>query len=322
MPKILFRCDSTELIGTGHVTRSVALAEEFLNAGWEVDFYGNLNKPKWLNNFLDSYKKINVIPIGFKNFSKSKYEVICFDHYTIDTHEVSMISNLGKFIIWIVDDKSPKFEADLYISTLPSRYLSNFYEGKRCLFGLEYALIRKSIRSIVENRQEKAKNILERNTVAILTGGTENISIVNMFISQLNSINSNLRYLTNSKNIDFQNFENLKKITNLPKSPNFFSELTNCDYVISPASVTSWEVVYSRIPLAIYGLIENHSATYKFLTESGIASGLGFHTNPALFKVHQQELIDFINRQSLKQNKMEIDGFGSARIFNDIVQNI
>jgi len=322
VPKILFRCDCSELIGTGHVTRSVALAETFLNAGWQVDFYGILNKPEWLKIFLESYRDINIIPFGSNEINKSMYEVICFDHYTITIEEVTSLSNLGKFIIWLVDDKSPEFMADLYVSTLPSSYLSDFYKGKRNLFGLEYALIRESIRSIVENVYDNTRSAIDKKSVAILTGGTENVPLVNMFINQLNSINSDLSYLTNSKDFVFQNQSGLETIINLPKSANFFSKLMQCDYVISPSSVTSWEVVYARIPLAVYGLLENHTATYKFLTESGIASGLGFHTNPAAFMVKEKELSDFIYKDNTRFNKMRIDGLGSERVFKYLIQNI
>lgn len=322
VPRILFRCDSSELIGTGHVTRSVALAEAFLNAGWQVDFYGKLKNPEWLKFFLESYRNINIIPFGSNEINKSRYEVICFDHYTITIEEVTSLSNLGKFIIWLVDDKSPHFMADLYVSTLPSSYLSDFYKGKCNLFGLEYALIRESIRSIVESVDEKTRGTKVKKSVAILTGGTENVPLINMFINQLNSINSDLSYLTNSEDFVFQSQSGFGTIINIPKSANFFSELMQCDYVISPSSVTSWEVVYARIPLAVYGVLENHTATYKFLTESGIATGLGLHTNNYAFMVKEKELSDFIHKDNTRFNKMRIDGLGSERVFKYIIQSI
>ena len=322
MLRILFRCDSSDIIGTGHVTRSLALAEEFIEAGWQVDFCGNFARPIWLNKFLESYYQIKFYPVGSEKIEKSKYDVVCFDHYNLSSEEFSEFSNLGTFKIWIVDEKSPQFDSDLYISTLPECYLPDFYRGKNQLFGLDYALIRKSIRSVVEGFKFNSDNFSKIETVAILTGGTENLPLTELFINKISSINPSLNYLTNLENSNSMNSRFLLNVMNISKSPEFFLKLIGCDLIISPASVSSWEVVYSRIPLAVYGILENQTSTYKFLTESKLATGLGLTSNQLNFEIMERNLIDFIINNESNRNEELIDGLGSSRILRYVLNRI
>lgn len=322
MPRILFRCDSSNSIGTGHVTRSLALAEEFLTTGWEVDFCGSFVEPKWLNEFLNSNQEIKLINIKNLKINHSKYDVVCFDSYFISPEEYKFISSLGIFRIWIIDDNSPHFEADLYISYLPEKYLSDFFKDKNKLFGLQYTLIRKSVREIVKGKIRKNKQDLNNKTLAILTGGIENKILTQLFIKNIKLINPYLNLLTNLNEIKHIEIKINDKITNISKNPNLFSKLIDCDYIISPASVTSLEVIYSRIPLAVYGIMENQKITYKFLTESGFAMGLGYSSHALNFNIINQNLQEFLLNFDENLNVGQIDGLGSYRIFSKVINKI
>jgi spore coat polysaccharide biosynthesis predicted glycosyltransferase SpsG len=145
MNKILFRGDNSRHKGTGHVTRSFALSEVFAFNGWEVTFSGEFEEPKWILNFLKKIENV-IIEKPTKTIKQNKdYEVIVLDPYDIETVEVEEFSKLRKFIMRILDDISTRIKADIYVSILPEQYLPQFSDMSKCLFGLEFALIRKEI---------------------------------------------------------------------------------------------------------------------------------------------------------------------------------
>lgn len=64
----------------------------------------------------------------------------------------------------------------MYVSTLPAQYLPQFNEVNRCLFGLEYALIRKEL--ILKNYNRVLTGSNENKTLGLFTGGSAKIDFL------------------------------------------------------------------------------------------------------------------------------------------------
>ena len=142
MPKIMFRCDSSNTTGTGHVTRCFALAEVFERLGWDVIFCGEFEEPKWILQLLTRIKNLKIESVEVVLNSQIQYDVVVFDSYDFASNEQNSLDNFGNFIVSIVDEVSEKINADLYVSSLPLQYLERFDKVSNYLFGPEYALIR------------------------------------------------------------------------------------------------------------------------------------------------------------------------------------
>ena len=141
MPKIMFRCDSSKTIGTGHVTRCFALAEAFERLGWDVVFCGEFEEPKWILELLNSIKNLKTESVEVVLNSQIQYDVVVFDSYDFTSNEQNSLANFGNFIVSIVDEVSEKIKADLYVSSLPLEHLERFGKVSNYLFGPEYALV-------------------------------------------------------------------------------------------------------------------------------------------------------------------------------------
>jgi spore coat polysaccharide biosynthesis predicted glycosyltransferase SpsG len=326
MNKILFRCDSSRHKGTGHVTRSFALAEEFAFNGWEVTFSGEFEEPKWILNFLKKIENV-IIEKPTKTINQNKdYEVIVLDSYDIETVEVEEFSKLGRFIVCIVDDISTRIEADIYVSTLPAQYLPQFSDVSKCLFGPEFALIRKEI--ILNDKNRVLIGSSEKKILGLFTGGSSKTEFLEIMLTQLiPKLNGwNIKIFADSidlKNLDKQNI-NLEFIA--PR-PDFYNELNGLNLVISPASVSSWEFINMELPLAVYGIYQNQKSAYEFIVNGGYAEGLGFVENYKVFELNEDNLIRAIdksskNKSSQNQNKKTIDGNGSNRIYEEVIKMI
>jgi spore coat polysaccharide biosynthesis predicted glycosyltransferase SpsG len=326
MNKILFRCDSSRHKGTGHVTRSFALAEVFASNGWEVTFSGEFEEPKWILNFLKKIENVS-IEKPTKTIQQNKdFEVVVLDSYDIETVEVEEFSKLGGFVIYIVDDISVRIKADIYVSTLPAQYLPQFSDVSKCLFGPEFSLIRKEIILYDKNRLSTGSS--EKKTLGLFTGGSAKIEFLEIILSQIiPKLNGwNIKIFSDSidlNNVDKQNI-NLEFIA--PK-PDFYNELNGVNLVISPASVSSWEFINMNLPLAVYGIYQNQKSAYEFIVNGGYAEGLGFVENYKVFKLNEDNLRMAIdksskNKSSQNQNKKTIDGNGSNRIYEEVIKMI
>lgn len=326
MNKILFRCDSSRHKGTGHVTRSIALAEVFAFNGWEVTFSGEFEEPKWILNFLKKIENV-IIEKPTKTIQQNKYfEVVVLDSYDIETVEVEEFSKLGGFIIYLVDDISARIKADIYVSTLPAQYLPQFSDMSQCLFGPEFALIRKEI--ILNDKNRVLIGSSEKKTLGLFTGGSSKTEFLEIMLTQIIPELRGWNIKIFSESIDLNNFD--KQNVNLEfvaPRPDFYNELNGVNLVISPASVSSWEFINMKLPLAVYGIYQNQKAAYEFIVNSGYAEGLGFFENYKVFKLNEHNLRMAIDKSSKKklnqnQNKKTIDGNGSTRIYEVVTKMI
>jgi spore coat polysaccharide biosynthesis predicted glycosyltransferase SpsG len=327
MNKILFRCESSLLTGTGHVTRSFALAEEFALNGWEVTFSGEFDEPKWILDFLHKIDNVLIEKTSEIIQRNKNYEIIVFDSYNLESKEVSILSTFGKLKISIVDGVSPIIPANIYVSTLPASYLPQFKNFSKCLFGPEYALIRRELRI----RNEGAAinlDLKEKKTIGLFSGGSANVEFLEIILSQITTKLSgwNIKIFAESLVIK----DTYKKNVNLKilsPRPDFSDDLHDVNLVISSASVSSWEFLSMEVPLAVYGIYKNQKSVYDFIVNSGYAEGLGFFENYKDFKIDEDNLERVIkNLLSYKsgQNKLEkkIDSNGPNRIYKEVLRLI
>lgn len=324
MNKILFRCDSSRQIGTGHVTRSFALAEVFAINGWEVTFSGEFEDPKWILGFLKKIENV-IIEKPTKTIKQNKdYEVIVLDSYDIETVEAEEFSKLGRFIICIVDDISIRIKADIYVSTLPAQYLPQFNGMSKCLFGPEFALIRKEI--ILNDKNRALIGSSEKKTLGLFTGGSSKTEFLEIILTQIIPKLEGWNIKIFSESIDFNNFDKQKvNLEFVAPRPDFYNELNGLNLVISPASVSSWEFINMELPLAVYGIYQNQKTVYDFIVNGGYAEGLGFVENYNAFTLNEDNLKIAMDKSSEKKfsqnrNKKTIDGNGSNRIYEEVVK--
>jgi spore coat polysaccharide biosynthesis predicted glycosyltransferase SpsG len=328
MKKILFRCDASRDIGTGHVTRSFALAEIFALNGWEITFLGNLNEPIWMKTLLKRIKNIKVINTSAGINTKRVYDVVVFDSYDLQEFEVKTLTQLSKIKVSIVDDVSPMISSDLYVSTLPIEYLPEFKNVKKYLFGPKFALIRQEINEISKKTKDK-RGVSHVTNLALFSGGSSKNDFIKIILSQMQNQAKrfNIRIFADHIKLVDSNNESVE-IKFIPHHPDFFKELTNVDLVIAPASVSSWEFIRMKVPLAVYGIYENQLSTYNYIISQGLAHGFGMTKNYEDFELNEDIFAKAlsgtpaVDNLGLPQNRNVVDGKGPRRIFEEIVKMI
>ena len=320
MKSILFRCDSSSQLGVGHVTRCLALAQVFYLNNWNVVFSGNFQFPTWHNKMLKDYSNYIFESVEDTNVQKLNYDLVVFDNYSIKSMELANLKKLGNKTLSIVDSYSPNLKTDFYTSTLPIWYLPNFQSIKNGLFGFEYALIRQEI---IQAPKFKKGPVSGCETLALFSGGSSNAEFIELILSQVSSIVGK-RKIKIFSNDDFlkSKYKGLTNIEITPQKSNFFNDLSDIDLVISPASVSSWEFLYLRFPLALYGIYENQQSTYKYFIDNDLAFGLGVTHDYKKFIINKSEFDNALNFPETKIINSKIDALGANRVYEEIIKSL
>jgi spore coat polysaccharide biosynthesis predicted glycosyltransferase SpsG len=327
MNKILFRCSSSRNHGTGHVTRSFALAEVFALNNWDVTFSGDFDEPQWILGLLNKIDNLRIEKVSETIEQNRNYEIIVFDSYSFDDNEVDIIGKLGKFKISIVDDFSPKINSDIYVSTLPVRYLPQFHGVSKYLFGPEYALIRRGL-SIdnLKHRVNKGSNV--NKTLGLFSGGSAKIEFLEIILKQMLPKISGWNIKIFSDQLELKTlFKDVAKLEVIQPNPEFYDDLKDVNLVVSSASVSSWEFISMGITLAVYGIYENQKSAYDFIVNSHFAEGLGCVENYKELVLDVDNLDRAIKKAINKKldplyMQKTIDGNGPSRIYEKVMKLI
>jgi spore coat polysaccharide biosynthesis predicted glycosyltransferase SpsG len=327
MPKIMFRCDSSKLTGTGHVTRCFALAETFAHNGWDVIFCGEFDEPNWILRLINELNYLKIIKVDVALRNQVKYDVVVFDSYFVDRNEQNSIAKFGKFIVSIVDEVSEKINANLYISSLPVEYLKNFYNVDNYLFGPEFALVRTKLLDFKKNDLYRSEKDY-RPKVGIFSGGVAKRELFKILLPQITPTlkGCELKLFANKEEIPAYLLDSNHSSVIAPTF-NFYEHLTDVDFVIATASVSSWEFLCMDIPLSVYGIYENQRNTYEFLKTQKYVDTIGFTDDYRNLKIDQKALNISLNKILKKESQFDkrkriVDGLGANRIYDEILKLI
>lgn len=103
--RYVLRADASRRIGSGHVMRSSAIAEELITRGEEVVFVGQISNLKWV--------KDRILTLGFSEIYENSIEMVAncdSDLLILDSYEIPILDAFITPINWfkivsIVDEK-------------------------------------------------------------------------------------------------------------------------------------------------------------------------------------------------------------------------
>ena len=198
MLNIIFRVDSSDVIGTGHVIRCLNLAEYYKNNNIEF-----ICKDLPFNLIEDISKKFKVNKLKLKNYSNITFNIntwlgesweidckktiniikdkkidwIIIDHYNIDYKWENMIKPYVKNIMVIDDYTNRKHDCNILLnqqidSDLGDKIYKNIINNNCKLFlGNKYIIFNKNFFDILN--KIKIKKINELNRINIFMGGSD-----------------------------------------------------------------------------------------------------------------------------------------------------
>ena len=329
--KVLFRVDASTKTGTGHVSRCLTLAQEFLRRGDEVCLQGDFGKIKWLENRIEKMciqvMNSKYSQIDFDAINKFKPDLLVLDSYDFDPLETKMLYE-SYYTMCMVDDSITDYWAHIYLNQnlnqKSSLQKSPLRADATYLTGEKFALIRQDILRIRKTYKLELNAI---NKIVVLLGGSEFKSDYNfsdLFRAVPEEIEIN--FIGGKNKLQEDIFEELMARRNvhfLDFTQDLSAILQKSDVAISAAGSTVLELYCIGIPSGFIPLAPNQVNIVSEINSLGIGVVLSNNLSQNFSSQNTQQIEKLIYDKrfrtefSLKSRAL-VDGLGAKRVISEV----
>ena len=256
---ILIRCDASQSIGLGHITRCLVLANKFRKSKCKV-FFAIKNNELAIEKIKE--QQFDMLISNDDNFDYFKWIVDIIEQQKIDIFigdirdgfPIKLISYMkSKNILTVAIDEPSDYAKECDMCFYPPHAIidKTKYKGK-VYQGLEYVILRPEF---YENF-EKVKN--EIPNVLVMMGGTDAYNLTLPVIKKIDTCKENfeIKLILSEKHKDIDVLNKFAKISKhkviiYNKVENMASFLNNIDFAVSQFGTVAYEYLIKNIP-AIY----------------------------------------------------------------------
>lgn len=270
--RFVFRADASEMMGSGHVMRCSAIAEELIARGENVFFVGSISQLPWVNEHLKG--------IGFKAilngaedfFPEPDSDVLILDSYEIPLdNEFIQITNWRRIVV-IADEKTPRYNCTLKVHPgLRTDLFEN--ETMSTLAGPKFIPLRKSL---IENIYD-FKSIPKLPRILVVAGGSDPYRAVEAISTELCRLQIDFQaklFIASLNPLDLDSRFEYHAI-----GPSMNNVLKFIDLIITTSSTSSLEFISLGYPVGIVCAVENQKSNYDSLVKLGVAAEIGYRSD-------------------------------------------
>ncbi len=317
---IVFRCDSSFEIGTGHVARDLALAQKLRSLGMESHFVcrdlpGNISSRVQEQSFglslLSAQDNDQEVILSLK----PKWLVV--DHYGLDESWERFFD--GQVPLFVIDDLMNRkhvgqilLDQNFHENAL-SKYRALTSSQTRLLLGPQFALFNLAAdQKTLKDFSKPAKKVL------VFFGGADHSGETFKFLEALKSHQTRhfFHIVVTPSNPKIAEFRSLPKGSNyevLILPPTWQELLKNSDLFLGSGGTVTWERMAVGLPGAIISVAENQTEIAQDLAHAGYQIFLGLHTQIQYSEILSKIEILLKNSGALKQ--MSEKGLNLVRSF-------
>jgi UDP-2,4-diacetamido-2,4,6-trideoxy-beta-L-altropyranose hydrolase len=339
---IVFRVDSGNGIGWGHMMRCFSLAEAFSSKNVKISFISRKLSGSLCKFIEENGYDVHYLPnkdLEWKNDAEKTIKIInnldpvdwlVVDNYELNDTWETILKPYTKKIMVIDDMTKRKHNCDLILD-------QNFYENmKKCydglipvnckkLIGPKFALLRKDflrIRKNLRKRDGKIKRIL------VSFGSSDPTNEITKVIEAINKLDNKQIKIDlvlgipnkTSKNID-KFFSKKLNITCHYQSTKIAQLMEKADLSIGSGGSTTWERCCLGLPSIVSISADNQKKLTEAVAKNGCSINLGF-VNKLSSRDYQKAItnIDSLTliRMSQKCIKL-VDGNGIYRVVDELL---
>lgn len=341
-PSLIIRADAGSRMGSGHLMRCLALAEEWQSVGGKVEFISDCESKELRKRILEISSRLTTLnhvhphPADWEQttplVASDRDAWVALDGYHFDSSYQARIKEAGCRLL-VIDDTAhlEHYYADLLVNpNIQSAELSYQCEPHtRQMLGSRFALIRSEFYPW-QGRRRGTRAVARR--VLITMGGSD-------------PHNQSLKALRALQHLDMDGLEAVVVIgPSNPYLPSLQAGAKQCrfpvrlvqnadhmaelmawaDVGIASASSTCWEFAFMGLPGVILVTAENQEGVARSLEEGTLAINLGWYhkvSEHTVSEALQKLMVDRIRRKVMsEEGRRAVNGTGVREIVAAMVE--
>ncbi|XOB62018.1 UDP-2,4-diacetamido-2,4,6-trideoxy-beta-L-altropyranose hydrolase [Campylobacterota bacterium DY0563] len=280
MKTILFRCDSSNKIGLGHLKRSLLLAKRLRSCEEELNIIfavraldGNINeeiiKERFALQLLETNKSKELISL----IKKIDAQLVILDSYEISYEMEKKIFSKTDAKILSFDDMYKKHCSHIVlnhgIQATKKSYKNIINKKTTLLCGSEYTLLRDEFFT-------NYCSFIEKKSIALILGGNDVFNLSTKIVKLLFNLDSSYKItvITTRVNPYLESLKKLKNINLLIDIDNIAKVLSSKEFVITASGGTLFEVMALRKKFININVVDNQNSIMDYLKNRGIDTTL------------------------------------------------
>jgi len=317
---ILFRADSSSLIGTGHIMRDLVLAKKYVKKGHKVvfasrDLSGNINHKIQEAGYelvtLTSKSKKELLRL----IKKMNIQLLVIDHYKIDYKKETYIKNESNVKILSFDDTYERHNCDILlnhnIGADKERYKKLVPQHCKVRCASKYTLLRDEFYKEKKKNYKKDKNIYK---ILLAMGGSDSRALNIQILKTLQKFsNIEVTVVTTRANRELEKLQDFTKSREWIRleidTKKIAKLMKKSDLAIITPSVTLNEVIFMQLPFIAIQTEKNQQELASYLQKNNYLVMHKYQTTllqkylTMLFTLKETKLTNFTKlskKQSLK----------------------
>lgn len=284
-PFVVFRCDATPVIGTGHVMRCLTLAQALIEAGWSCAFAVGAQTRSCVPGLeafsgdvleLDPAQGDNPVladVLALKARWPQGCDWLVVDHYGLDVDFEFWCRSWANAIAVIDDLADRRHDCDLLVDSALDHGAENYAElvpvQARGLYGPSVALLRPQFLSARKEALARRGGPLQRVLVSL--GGNAPLDLTQRIVADLSEARPNLDIdaVVGLQALDVPGDSN--HVTWHVAVKDMAELMTKADASIGAGGVTSWERCCLGLPAVLLVLADNQRGNAVTLASAGAA---------------------------------------------------
>lgn len=331
-----FRCDADGEIGSGHVVRSVALADELSSDGWTCIFFTHSSTTRWapaLNTsrhdvvWIDQTDETEVEVMA--SALPEGCDVLVVDHYAWGIDEERSCREWARRLVVIDDLANRRHYCDAIVDTALGRtadeYRTLTNDTCRYFLGPDYALLRSQFARVRYRSLKRRSAGLPAKRLFINFGGSDPNNLTTLALKALERTATDIAadVVVSSSN---PKRDELKRLSASHRNPvelhtdveNIADLMAASDLALGAAGGSSWERCCLGLPTVVVCAADNQRDNATALSTSGAISFVGNYDDIDVSAL-SEALGQYLNRpKKLRQVSQQAaaicDGMGARRL--------
>jgi spore coat polysaccharide biosynthesis predicted glycosyltransferase SpsG len=313
--RIVFRADASFRIGSGHVMRTSAIAQEVISRSIPAVFIGQISEMPWVSEQIENMGFQEIAWEASRFLPNFDQDVLVLDSYELPKEEEFIRPEKWRAIVNIFDELTPQYASKLRVHPGITKHWGNV-PGTKTLSGAKYVPLRKSIRKNTEYRQRINPEIV------VVGGGSDSTNFTLEIAKILSSIDAQFHVNLFSDRGNILNLD--ERFSVFPIGSQLDEIANNSDLVFTTASTTSLEFLARGTAVGVGCSVDNQGLYYRELGSGEFVAPIGEFLD-GVWRFNQEIILKLVKSETFRgslRSKSEglIDLLGSKRIVDEILK--